>query len=96
MPREVDYDHSPPIRLREVNAERTDTIPPMNDPDHIFAMLPKCHARKTNGSKATSAGSDKHAIAKVRRLRGENKPKPKRTWPSRDIPARPFEKRKKK
>ncbi len=47
-----------------------------------------CHKIITNGSKATSAGSSKHRIAKVRRLRGENKPRIKRK-----IPSRGFEKR---
>ena len=35
-------------------------------PDKLW--LKACHARKTNGSKATSYGSDKHAIAKTKRL----------------------------
>src|SRR6202007_2565681 len=38
-----------------------------------------CHALITNGSKATSAGSSKHRIAKVRRLTNP-KQKRKRAW----------------
>lgn len=52
------------------------------DPNH------DCHRRKTDGTKATSAGSDKHMAAKGRRLRGENKPKVKRKWPSGKIQSR--------
>lgn len=52
------------------------------DPNH------DCHRRKTDGTKATSAGSDKHMAAKGRRLRGENKAKPKRNWPSGKIQSR--------
>lgn len=45
----------------------------------------ECAHRKTNGTKATSYGSDAHARAKIRHLRGENKPKPKRKWASRPM-----------
>ena len=45
------------------------------DPNH------DCHRIKTDGSTATTAGSDKHMAAKGRRLRGENKPKRKKEWP---------------
>jgi hypothetical protein len=47
-----------------------------------------CAARKTNGSPATSYGSDSHAIAKDKRLRGITK-----TGPKKRIPSRPFQKR---
>src|ERR1700690_1197343 len=54
-----------------------------------------CHHEITNGTKATTAGSSKQRIAKVRRLRGENKPKMKRKWPAgRKRQGRPFQKRK--
>lgn len=53
-----------------------------------------CSYEKTNGTKATSYGSDKHAIAKAKRLTGETKGPPKRQWPSRPIQSRGFEKRK--
>lgn len=43
-----------------------------------------CHKKKT--------ARDIRANAKVKRLRGERKPKPKRIWPSRDIPSRPWPK----
>jgi hypothetical protein len=54
-----------------------------------------CHAKVTNGSKATSAGSSKQRISKVKRLRGETKPKLKRSWPTRKLPSRKFPKRQK-
>lgn len=46
-----------------------------------------CHSIITNGTKATSAGSSKHRIAKVKRLRGETK-----TGPKKKIGARGFDK----
>lgn len=61
--------------------------------DNIAIWLDEHSKRKSFGSKATSAGSDAHARAKHRRLTGKNKPKVKRTWPSREIPSRPFEAR---
>lgn len=49
----------------------------------------ECADRKTYGrSKATSYGSDRHAIDKTKRLRGETKNKP-----GRRIPSKPFQKR---
>lgn len=51
-----------------------------------------CHAIVTNGTKATTAGSSKQRIAKVRRLRN---PKPSRhpmSKSNRKIPSRPFQK----
>lgn len=65
-----------------------------------------CARKKTNGTKATSYGSDAHARGKIRRIRGENKPKMKRPipsrpmgvgktqWPTRKIESRGFQKRK--
>jgi hypothetical protein len=47
-----------------------------------------CHSTKTNGSPATSYGSDKHIIAKGKRIRGETKKRPKRKIPSRPFPRK--------
>jgi hypothetical protein len=47
----------------------------------------ECHKRKTNGTKATSAGSDQHMAAKGRRLRGETKQGPKAKIRSRPFPT---------
>lgn len=66
-----------------------------------------CHSKITNGTKATTAGSSKHIIAKVKRLRGETGNGPKRRIPSKPftkskrklpngkIQSRPFQRRKK-
>lgn len=51
----------------------------------------ECAHKKTNGTKATSYGSDAHARAKLRHIRGELKPKLKR-----EIPSRPMQSRKSK
>jgi len=55
-------------------------------PDCLLCL--PCADRKTNGSPATSYGSDAHAIAKDKRLRGITK-----TGPKKRIPSRPFQKR---
>ena len=57
-------------------------------PDNCRYSHRGCHKKQTNGTAATSYGSDKHAIAKVRRLTGANKPKVKRAWPKRKIQSR--------
>lgn len=52
-----------------------------------------CHAKITNGTRATSAGSSKQRIAKVKRLRN---PRPsKRPMPKshRKLQSRPFQKK---
>ena len=48
-------------------------------------LCPVCHGIKTNGTKATTAGSSKQIAAKHRRLTGKNKPKRKRPIPSRGL-----------
>ena len=64
-----------------------------DEPENCAYSHRTCHSTITNGTPATVAGSSKHRIGKVRRLRGENKPKVKRQWASREIPSRPFPKR---
>lgn len=59
-----------------------------DDPTNAAYSLKAAHAEQTNGTKATSYGSDKHAIAKIRRIRGETKQGPKRAIPSRPWPKR--------
>lgn len=39
-----------------------------NSPDNLNPLHKACHRLKTSGSKATSYGSDIHAIAKTKRL----------------------------
>jgi hypothetical protein len=78
---EVHYDHNPALELRGWDEERRDTIPPANDAEHIDLLMvrevKRCkdcgrsirsHHEKTFGTKATTAGSDIHRIAKMRRL----------------------------
>jgi len=40
-------------------------------PENIEAIHTDCHKIETNGTKATTAGSTKQVVAKVKRLRGE-------------------------
>ena len=53
-----------------------------------------CANMKTYGgaSKASTAGTDIANIWKVKRLRGELKPKMKRNWPPRKMQSRPWPK----
>lgn len=78
-------DHEPPLDLRLWDEATQDTIPPANDPDHLFGKTPNCHRRKTNHPLGphTTLNSDSHAIAKGRRLRGEVQGRPQKKWPSR-------------
>lgn len=78
-------EHSTPLALGG-----TDTL------DNKYLNCRDCADVKTNGghSKATTYGSDIHAIAKTRRLRGELKPRRKQKIPGRKLQSRPFPKRK--
>lgn len=88
-PKNAHLDHSPPLALREWDEDAQDTIPPASDPKHLVWMSAEKHRIKTSGRKnVTSAGSDIHAIAKVKRITGET---PKRK--SRPIQSRGFQKR---
>ena len=46
-----------------------------NTPGNCAYSHKKCHAKITNGTKATTAGSSKHRFAHTRRLRNPKKPK---------------------
>lgn len=74
------WDHTPPLGLREIiNGVMT---PAPNDPHHLRPLRQADHARQTFGpSKATSAGGDIHAIAKVKRLNGTTKRRKGRPFP---------------
>lgn len=81
-------DHFPALELRVRNPDGTLT-PDELDPRYMQWLDRDAHALKTNGTKATSAGSDKNRIAKVRRLRGEvGQNKRKRKWPKRKLQSR--------
>ena len=64
----VDFDHDPALGLRDWDEDAQDFIPPQLDPDFIVIRLKPAHDVKTNGTPATSYGSDKHAIAKIDRV----------------------------
>jgi hypothetical protein len=73
--------------LHEIGLDGPDT------PANCRYSCSDCHSIITNGKKATSAGSSKQRIAKVKRLRN---PKPSRhpmPKSARKIPSRPFQKR---
>ncbi len=54
-----------------------------------------CHNLITNGTKATSAGSSKQRIAKVKRLQNPEASKRPMKSSGRKMPSRPFQKRSK-
>lgn len=64
----VEWDHDPALQLRIWDEEAGDTIPRANDPRYIVPRRKADHSRKTNGTKATTAGSDKNRIAKANHL----------------------------
>lgn len=69
---DVDFDHEIP-----------DAMGGTNTVDNCVPLCKACHKLKTNGRKHTTLGSDKHIIAKSKRLRGETKNVPKKKIQSR-------------
>jgi hypothetical protein len=66
---DVEFDHIPALQMRCWDPEAKDTVPPANDPDHIFAKHCDCHAAKTFGAKgASKRGSDITEIARMKRI----------------------------
>lgn len=102
---EIEWDHTWALGLRE-RTEDGGYIPDANDPRYIRPRLKETHAVKTRGNGATTAGSDVHRIAKVKRLVKKRQQIPpevgvaigkaiqkraKRQWPSRPFgPSRKF------
>lgn len=82
------FDHQPALEFRAISEDGTDYIPPQLDPEHIIARCLESDRVKTSGKPHTSVGSDAHMAGKIRTLRGENKPKPKRQWHSRGFQER--------
>ncbi|MGU3387172.1 hypothetical protein ACLBYG_21870 [Methylobacterium sp. D53M] len=74
-PADVQYDHRPPLWERKWNVTTGDTVPPANSPEHIQALTRKAHDVVTNGrggeKRITSAGSDTHTRAHLKRLEDE-------------------------
>ncbi len=100
-----ELDHQPALGLRERTPDGG-YIPHEHDPDYLVWRDAEEHAVKTRGNGATTAGSDVHAIAKVKRLlkaeeefrRGLLEYDPTQVdnnWPKRKrkIKSRGFEKR---
>ena len=67
-PEEVQFDHNPALGIRPWDETKQDFVPPQQDPEWIVIRKKPDHRKKTNGSAATSYGSDKHAIAKIDRV----------------------------
>lgn len=65
---QVQFDHSPPLALREWDDSAGDYRPAANDPLHIQMLIMEEHRTKTFGRLATVADGDVHKIAKAKRL----------------------------
>jgi hypothetical protein len=85
-----ELDHQPALGLRERTPDGG-YIPHEHDPDCLVWRDAEEHAVKTRGNGATTAGSDVHRIAKVRRIirKREEPAKPKRKIQSRGFEKRP-------
>lgn len=70
---DVEFDHCPPLGLREYDEASRTYTPPANDPDKIVMRLKEKHREKTHHPLGphTSVGSDQHMIAKTRHGRGD-------------------------
>ncbi len=63
----IEWHHAPALGLRKRLPDgRYD--PDANDPNYIVPLRKADHAKQTRGTKATTAGSDVHLIAKGKRL----------------------------
>lgn len=67
-PKTAELDHDPALGLRPFSTVTGEYIPAENDPRYLVWRDPVGHRKKTSGTKATSAGSDVHLIAKSKRL----------------------------
>lgn len=65
----------------------------VDGPANAAYSLSEAHSVQTNGTPATSYGSDKHAIAKVRRLLNPKLSRHPMAKSQRKIPARPWPKK---
>lgn len=90
----VQYNHKPPLALREFDEKADDYIPAENDPDYLFAEIAAHHRIGTHHPLGphTTLNSDLHAINKVKHLK--NPKRSKHRWPKgRKLQGRPFQKR---
>lgn len=97
----IQFNHKPPLALREFDAKADDYIPAENNPDYLFAEIAEHHRIGTSHplGRHTTLNSDIHAITKTRHLRNAHKKKRKpwakgpSRWPKgRKIQSRPFQK----
>jgi hypothetical protein len=103
--REVEFDHTPPLAMREWCPRAKDTIPPANAAEHIQILLIEEHRRKTTGRRgesrlSISGDGDVSRIRKAERLREKEfrrrvlspvtTAEPTGQRPKRKIPSRPF------
>lgn len=91
--KDVEFDHSTPLAIGGAD-----------DESNLVALHVECHAVKTTGTPATTAGSDIHLIAKGKRLTKDQEETRRRLLaksgqaeaserPKGKIPSRPFPKR---
>jgi hypothetical protein len=67
-PGDIEFDHDPPLALREYDEASRTYSPPANDPDRIVMLLKADHRAKTHHPRGphTTIGSDQHAIHKAK------------------------------
>jgi hypothetical protein len=65
---EVEWNHIPPLGLRDKDLVTGAYVPDANDPDFIVPMIKAAHRAATNGNGATCADGDIHKIAKAKRI----------------------------
>jgi hypothetical protein len=72
-PADVEFDHDPPLGLREYDEDTRTYTPPANDPEKVVMRIKADHRAKTNGPRGphTSIDGDIHAIAKTKPHRTE-------------------------
>lgn len=83
----TNFDHRPALWERKFDSAAFDTIPPANDPAFIEACTIAGHKVRTHGNGATTAGSDSHRRAKIKRMTEPKSEKPKRKIPGRPMPS---------
>lgn len=67
----IDFNHDPPLGLREFDEEADDYVPAENDPNFLFAMVREHHLKVTHHPRGphTTIDSDLHAIRKIKRIK---------------------------
>lgn len=65
---QIEWDHTPALALRSIDAETGEMTPHPNDPRYLEPRRKAEHAIKTRGRGATTAGSDVGAASKLKRI----------------------------